>query len=136
MILSQGIDREIAELCQGFASPRPNSAGDDSNAAQSGQRPSFKVLSGYVLERLPTGQDINSIADFGVAGDRADLRVGEPANQLADRAGFELRIGVERDHDRPFGLTQTGIDRVCFAAVRDRQQSHPRFAGKCGGDDL
>ena len=64
------------------------------------QRAPLEILRGDIFQRLPFGDDVDPVADLGIAGDRGELVVaGEPARQTRDRLRLELRVGVERDDD-------------------------------------
>ena len=63
------------------------------------RRAAFEVLRGDIFERLPARDHVDPVSDFRIAGDRADLGVGEPAGQLGNRVARKLRVSVESDND-------------------------------------
>src|SRR6185312_10458852 len=56
----------------------------------------LQILAGHIFERLPASNEVDAIADLGVAGDRADRRICEPAHQLRNRVFLEMRVGIQR----------------------------------------
>ena len=87
-------------------------------------RAAVEVLAGDVLDRLPVRQRIDAVADLHVAGDRADERIGEAADELADRVAREDRVGVERDDDLAARVRDAAIQRRRLAGVLLPQQPH------------
>src|SRR5580704_6272199 len=79
--------------------PRAERAGNNGNAIQQIKSALLHVLAGDVFERLPTREPARTIADFDVAGDRAKLRIGEVAHELADCGGFDFGVRVDGDDD-------------------------------------
>ena len=65
-------------------------------------------------------QDLARVQHVGVAGDRADARVGEALHELAQRVGLERAVGVDERDDLRAG-------RRMPAAIAARL---PRFSGK------
>ena len=99
LILGERVRREAAELRQQRRSaPGADRARDDRDASEAGERAALEILRGDIFERLPAGDEIDAVADLGVAGDGADRgsRTSAPA---ARWCRLELGIGVERDDD-------------------------------------
>ncbi len=81
------------------------------------------------------GDRIDPVADLGVAGDRADGRIDEPARQIRDRILLEQRIGVEGDDDAAPGLREAEIDRIGLAAIRHRDELDVGGIAETPGND-
>ena len=68
-------------IASGFAycgdPPCPDCARNHADRAQRIQRAALEVLAGDVFQRLPASPKIDAVADFGIARNRANLRVEE-----------------------------------------------------------
>src|SRR5215469_6667109 len=95
-------ERQISEstsLQQKLAPPCPDCARNDGYAIQSFKCPAIQILTGDILKRLPSSQQIDSVPHFGIARHSADPRVAEMAHEFADCVSREYRVRVERDND-------------------------------------
>ena len=90
---------KAAEFEKHAAPPCTNRTGNNRKRAERRQRTAFEVLRDDIFQRLPARDHVDAIADLGVAGDRADFGIREPAHKPRDRVAIELRVGIERDDD-------------------------------------
>ena len=77
-------------------------------------------MAGDVFEGLPAGPEVDAVADFGVAGDGADARVGEVGDEAGDGVVGDDAVGVDADIDGLFGrvdVLQGEVEGLGFAAV-------------------
>src|SRR5712692_7901334 len=130
LILSQGVRaKSIATLDQ-LAPPGADCARHDGDAVEAGKRATIHVLRGDVFQRLPTGHDVDAIADLRIAGDGADLRVDETARERANCFGGKLGIRVERDDHFALSEAQTKIQRRGLTGVRLSEETNQRLVTK------
>ena len=101
-----------------FTPPRADRARDHRDAVQQIERAPIQVLARDVLERLPARQQVQAVADLGVARDRGDARIGEVSSQARHGLPLEQRVGIERDDDVRVGLPQPEVERRGLAAIR------------------
>ncbi len=83
----------------GRGAPCADGSGDDGDDVEEIEGAAFEVLAGDVFEGLPACPEIDAVADLGVAGDGADLRVGEVRNKACDGVGGDDGVGVDADVD-------------------------------------
>ena len=124
LIFRQCALAKAAALFNQLPSPRPNCAGHNGDAVQARERAPIHILRSNVLQRLPARDDVDAVTDLRIAGDCAHGRIDEAARQRTNRLRGELRVGIKRDDDFAFGVTQSNIQRGCFAGIRNRQQTH------------
>ena len=117
LVLGERVDREAADLLERRAAPGADRAGHDHDRVEPRQRAPLEILRGDIFDRLPAGDEVDPVADLGVAGDRADLRIGEPAGEPRDRLRLELGVGVERDDDLAVGELEAAVERMRLAAI-------------------
>ncbi len=108
---------EAAGLQDEAASPGADRARHDRDAIHEAEGAAVEVLAGNVFQRLKARQGIHAVADFGIAGDRADLRIGERRHQSFDAVDRENRIRVEADDDLGVRARDSEIQRRRLAAV-------------------
>ena len=101
---------------------------------QGRERAALQVLGGDRFQRLPARDDVDAVADDGVAGHGAHARVGEPARQQAVGLAGELGVGVKGHDDLALGLGQAAIERQGLAAVLEPHQPHTRLVGEMPHD--
>ena len=121
VVSAAGLDRRGA--------PRADGPGNHHDHVEEVQRAALEVLAGDVLERLPARPQVDAVAHLGVAGDRADLRVGEVADQVGDGVVRDDAVGVDADVDLLAGLGEREVERVGLASVGLGQHGQP-----AGGD--
>jgi hypothetical protein len=130
LILGQGVFGIAAHVVERLATPCAHRAGHDHDRVEPGQRAAFDVLRGDIFHRLPAGDEVDPVADFGIARHRADFGLLEPAHELADGLRLELGIGVERDDDLAVGSGEGAVERAGLAAVGQGHQPHARLVPK------
>ncbi len=102
----------------GRGAPRADRSGNHHHDVEQIQRAAFEVLDGDVFKRLPARPQVHAIAHLGIAGHRADLRIGKVADQARDRVVRDHAVGVDADIDLFVDLLQREIQRLRLAAVR------------------
>jgi hypothetical protein len=117
LILGQRVFRVAAHVIERLATPCPHRAGHDHDRVEAGERAALDVLRGHIFDRLPAGDEVDPVADFGIARHRADFRLLEPAHELADGLRLELGIGVEGDDDFPVGSGKGAVERAGLAPL-------------------
>ena len=80
-VFGDGVGVVAAAGLDGGGPPCADRSGNDHDDVEEIERAALEVLAGDVLERLPAGPEVDAVADLGVAGDGADLRVGEVRDQ-------------------------------------------------------
>ena len=130
LVLGQRVVRIAADLLDRGQPPCADRARHHGDRIEARERPTFQVLRSDILQRLPLGDEVHTVAHFGIARDRAELRIVEPAGEACDRRRFELRVGVERDDDLALRLRQRGVERTRLAAVFQRQQANARIVAE------
>jgi hypothetical protein len=65
----------------------------------------------HVLDVLPAAEQPAPVADLGVAGHRADTRIGEKRGQRADGVRFHHGVAVDHHHELGARRGQTGVQR-------------------------
>ena len=61
-------------------------------------------MTGDVFEGLPAGPEIDAIANFGVAGDCANLGVGKMRDQVGDGIARDDTVSIDADTAKNWGL--------------------------------
>ena len=118
LVFGQRVWRKSTDLFDGALSPRANSSRNDRHRAKLSQGATLQILGGDIFERLPFGDDVDPIADLGVAGNGGKPLVGcEPAYQARDGHRLELGIGVERNYDVAACQRESLIERPRLSAV-------------------
>src|SRR4029450_8304795 len=105
LILGEGVCGKAPELHQRLSPPRANSARDHRDAAKSCQSSALQILACDIFESLPARNDIDPVADFGIAGNRSNSGIFEPANKLANGVALKMRVGIERHNHRAARLS-------------------------------
>ena len=119
-----------AVRAQQIGAPRAHGAGHHRNAIQQIEGALFQVLAGDVFERLPAREPAIAVHHFHVAGDGADLGIGEMADEPRNRFGINDGICVDRNDDFAGGFGKTMIQRRGLAAIGLADQAHAGFAAE------
>src|SRR5258708_3106360 len=116
-VLGNRVRGDAARGIDGLFAPGTERAGHNGDAIQEVEGALLHVLAGDVFERLPAREPARTVADLHVAGDGANLGIGEMANEFADRVRFDFGVGVD-GHDN-FGVRQGQglIQRRRLAAI-------------------
>ena len=85
LVLGERVGRKSADFLEHRPPPGADRAGHDRDAVERGKCPAVKILRGDIFEGLPFGDDIDAVADLGIAGDGADLLVGKTMGECRDR---------------------------------------------------
>src|SRR5665213_3438332 len=101
-IFGHRIRAEAARIVDGFRAPRAECSGNHRNAIQQIERALFQILTGHIFQCLPAREPADAIAYFYVSGYRADARIHEVADKLADRVWLNRGVGVDR-HENAAG---------------------------------
>ena len=136
LIFRQRFGGKSAKLLQHAFAPRADRAGNDGECAERGQRAALQILRHDIFQRLPARNHVDAIADLCIAGDGADLLVGEPAYQPGDGVLLELGVGIERDDDVAARARQRRVEGVCLAGILDGNELDPRVGCKIRGQHL
>ncbi len=103
---------------QNVAPPRADRTGNDRDAVQTRKSAAVEILRRDVFERLPFRHDVDSIADFGVSGDRADsFRRQNDATSAPIVFGVNSVSASSATMISPFALCQPKFKRFGFAAI-------------------
>lgn len=135
LIFGQRVDRITADCVERGAPPRPDCPRNDGNRVELGQRASFEILGCNIFHRLPARDEVDSVADLGIAGHGADSGIDEPARKTCNRGGLELGVGVERDDHVALCQHHAEVEGTRLAAVLDSQQTNPWIIGNGGRHD-
>ena len=76
-----------------------------------------KFWRGDVFEGLPSGPEIDAVADLDVAGDGGDLRIGEVRDEAGDGVFGDDAVGVDADVDLFVHAFEGVVEGVGLAAV-------------------
>ena len=101
----------------GRGAPGADGSGDDHDDVEEVEGAALEVLAGDVLEGLPAGPEVDAVADLGVAGDGADLGVGEVADEVGDGVVGDDAVGVDADVDLFVDVLEGEVEGVGLAAV-------------------
>src|ERR1041384_1665948 len=112
------------------ASLSPAAGGYYRDAIERIERPAVQVLAGDVLERLPASQQINSVSDLRIAGHRADSRIREVSDQLADCVPCENGVCIERDDYFGRRMQYSEVQGIRLAGVGFCKDPYSRLIGK------
>ena len=141
-VFGDGVGGDSAGGCDGFFAPGAERAGNHGDAIEQIESALLHILTGDVFERLPAGEPARAVADFYVAGDGAEFRIGEMAHEFADRVGLDFGVGVDGDDDFGVGFGHRVTERGGFAAIDLMNDADARlvaeirveqFAGAVGG---
>ena len=116
-VFGDGVGVVAAAGLDGCGAPRADGSGHDHDDVEEVERAALEVLAGDVFERLPAGPEVDAVADLGVAGDGADLRVGEVADEAGDGVVRDDAVGVDADVDLFVDVLEREVQRVGLAAV-------------------
>ena len=81
-VLGDGVGVVAAGGFDGAGAPGSDGSWDYSDDVEEIESSALEVLDGDVLEGLPAGPEVDAVADLGVSGDGADLRVGEVGDEV------------------------------------------------------
>ena len=124
LVLGERVGRIAADIDDRLLTPGADSAGHDGHRSQPSEGAPLEILRGDIFQRLPSRDDVDAVADLGVAGDGGKLLIRrEPAREPRDRVRLELSVGVERDDDLAPRERQTVVQRARLAAIVELQQA-------------
>ena len=98
-VFGDGVGVVAAAGLDGGGAPGADGSGDDHDDVEEVQGAALEVLAGDVFEGLPAGPEVDAVADLGVAGDGADVGVGEVADEAVDGVVGDDAVGVDADVD-------------------------------------
>ena len=110
VVAAAGLDRS--------GTPCADCTGDDHDDVEEVEGAALEVLARDVFERLPAGPEVDAVADLGVAGYGADLRIGEVRDEVRDGIVRDDGVGVDADVDLLVDALERVVQRVGFASVR------------------
>ena len=101
----------------GRGAPCADRSGDDHDDVEEIECAAFEVLAGDVFESLPACPQIDAVADLGIAGDGADLRIVEVRNQLRDRIDGNDGVGIDADVELFVDAFEGVVEGIGLAAI-------------------
>ena len=135
LVLGQRVVREAPRLEDRAATPRADGARYHRDAVQQVEGAPVHVLAGHVLQRLPSRDEVEPVADLRVAGHGADGRIAQRCHQFGDGLRLEHRVGIEADDDLACRAFDAVIQCTGLAAVLLHEHAHARVVTECGACD-
>src|SRR6266436_260078 len=126
-VFGDGVRRDATRGFDGLLAPSAQRAGYDGNAIQQVEGALLHVLAGDVLQRLPARKPARAVADLDVAGDGANLGIGEMANELADGVRFDFRVRVDGHHNVGVRQGHGKIQSRRFSAIHLMNDANARL---------
>ncbi len=123
-VLGQRLGPEPTHRAEGIPVHGADRPGRDGDAIPGVVRASVQVEPADVFQRLAAGDEGPQIADPRVAGHRAHPPLGKRRDQMPQRVGLELRVGIQKDQQIVPRRLDAPAQRLAFARVRLLEKLH------------